>query len=90
MDETHNLLRAIINGQSALKSELLISIDRLKQRLSGRMDSLDAKIDAVEARLTKRIDQLGAQLAYLEDDAVSQEEFKQLQHRVVTLEQNQL
>lgn len=86
--------RNIVNGQSSMKSELLGKIgkldgkiDQLDKKLSGKIDSLDKKIDGVEERLTKRIDKIGLQVASLEDDAPTIEEFDKLTVRVTKVEQ---
>lgn len=92
-DDTTKMLRAIINGQSAMKSELIGKIDKLDKRLTGKVDELegkitklDKKIDGVEERLTKRIDKIGLQVASLEDDAPTIEEFGKLEKRVGKVE----
>lgn len=94
MDDTQKMLRVIINGQSSFRQELLSRLDKVEKRLDGRMDSLeskidglDGKIDGVEGRLTKRLDKIGNQLAYLEDDTPTKEEFDNLVGRVGNLEQ---
>ena len=94
MDDTHKMLQAIINGQSAMKEELLNRIDKLERKVDGNYESLSKKIDGVDARLTevetnltKRIDKIGLQLARLEDDTPTREEFDGLDGRVTTLEQ---
>jgi hypothetical protein len=40
MDDTSKMLRAIINGQSAMKSELLGEIQKLGRKLSAETGSL--------------------------------------------------
>ena len=94
MDDTKKMLTAIINGQSAMKEELLNRIDKLERKVDGNHESLSKKIDGVDARLTevetnltKRIDKIGLQLARLEDDTPTREEFDGLDSRVTTLEQ---
>lgn len=87
MDDIQKMLRAIINGQSAFRQEMLDKLDKLDKKLSGKIDGVDAKIDRVEKNLTKRIDKLGKQLAYLEDDTPTKEDFDQLSERVSKLEQ---
>ncbi len=82
MDDTTKMLRAIINGQSSLKTELLKKIEDVDKKV----EKLDPKIDGVEKRLTQRIDKLGKQLAYVEDDAPTQEEFDELVSRVEKVE----
>lgn len=87
MDDTQKMLQTIINGQSSFRQEVLSRIDKLEERLDGKIDVLDKKIDKVEKNLTNRIDKLGRQLAYLEDDAPTREEFDDLAARVGNLEQ---
>lgn len=60
-DNTQQMLRTIINGQSSFRQDVLSKIDQLDNKLTGRIDS-------VEKNLTKRIDKIGKQIAYLEDD----------------------
>ena len=85
MDDTQKMLQAIINGQSTMKQELLSKIDKIDHKvdkLGDKVDGLDKKIDRVEENLTGRIDKLGKQLAYLEDDTPTREEFDNLKKRV--------
>ena len=89
MDDTKKMLQAIINGQSAMKSELLAKIDSVDKKvvsLDEKGNSLDKKIDKVEKNITERIDKLGLQLARLEDDAPTREDFDGLEERVGQLE----
>jgi hypothetical protein len=87
MDDTKAMLKAIINGQSAMKAELLTKIDSVEKKLGNRIDSLDKKIDGVEKRLTERIDKIGLQVASLEDDTPTIAEHDELKQRVEKLEQ---
>jgi len=87
MDDTQRMLRVIINGQSAMKSELLTKIDRLDKKFSKKFDGLDQKIDRVEKNLTGRIDKIGLQVARLEDDTPTRDEFDELEVRVKKVEQ---
>ena len=94
MNNTQKMLQAIINGQSTLKQELLGKIDKVDQKveklgekLEGKIKGLDGKIDGVEKRLTERLDKIGRQLAYLEDDIPTREEFDSLEKRVGKIEQ---
>ena len=84
MDDTKKMLQAIINGQSAMKSELLTKIDAL----DNKVDNLDHKIDKVDKKLTERIDKIGLQLASLEDDTPTREEFAALETRMGKVEQS--
>jgi hypothetical protein len=89
MDDTKKMLQTIIKGQSAMKSELLREIQKVDQkvgRLEEKVDGLDKKIDKVEHKLTERIDRLGLQLARLEDDAPTRNEFEDLEKRVARIE----
>lgn len=86
MNDTQKMLQAIINGQSTFRQEVLSKIDKLDQKLGGRIDGLEGKIDQVEKNLTSRIDKLGKQLAYLEDDTPTREEFDRLENRVDKME----
>ena len=70
---------------------------KLLQSILDKVSSVDQKVDEgfkntnkhigeVEKKLTKRIDTLGLQLARLEDDAPTTEEFYKLGKRVSKLE----
>lgn len=88
MNDTQKMLQAIINGQSTLKQELLNKIDKVDKKvdkLSEKVGGLDGKIDGVEKRLTERLDKIGKQLAYLEDDTPTREEYDKLEKRVDSL-----
>lgn len=96
-DNTPKMLQAILNGQRAIKEELVSKIDKLSQKLDGKIDSLEVridnldqnlnqKIDKLDKKLTKRIDKLGLQLASLEDDTPTREEHDNLVSRVDKLE----
>ncbi|TSC64601.1 MAG: Uncharacterized protein G01um101493_81 [Microgenomates group bacterium Gr01-1014_93] len=93
MNDTQKMLQAILNGQGAIKQELISKIDKVEEKLGGRIDGLegkidglDGKIDGVEKRLTGRLDKIGRQFAYLEDDAPTREEFDSLEERVDKIE----
>lgn len=90
MNDTQKMLQAIINGQSTIKQELLSKIDKVDQkveRLGEKVAGLDGKIDSVEKNLTQRLDKIGRQLAYLEDDAPTRDEFDNLEERVDKIEE---
>lgn len=86
MDDTQKMLQIIINGQSTFRQEVLGKIDKLDERLSGKIDALDHNVENVEKHLTELIDRLGKQLAYLEDDTPTREEYGELEKRVDKLE----
>ena len=79
---------------SGMKSELLEEIrkvdqkvEKLDKKVDQKIDSLNEKIDRVETNLTNRIDKLGLQIAKLEDDTPTREEFDGLEDRVASLDQ---
>jgi len=76
------MLRAIINGQSSMKAELLGEFKKVNKKI----EDLDQKIDGVELRLTKRIDTLGEDIARLEDDAPTWKAHDKLEKRVTKIE----
>ena len=82
MDDTKKMLQTIINGQSAMKSELLTKIEGVDKKIDGVEERLTKKIDGVEERLTKRIDKIGLQVAKLEDDTPTIDEFDKLKNKV--------
>jgi len=72
MNDTQKMLQAILNGQNAIKQELVVKIDKVDQKvdrlgnqLEGKIDKLERKIDKAEKNLTVRLDKIGRQLAYL-------------------------
>jgi polyhydroxyalkanoate synthesis regulator phasin len=78
----------VINGQSAMKSELLTEIGKLDEKLTNRIDSLEKNMNKGFEKVNDRVDKLGKSLAYLEDDAPTRDEFDKLDERVGNLEQN--
>lgn len=86
MNDTQKMLQAIIHGQNALKQELVGRIDKVDKKVDALGERLEGRIDKAEKNLTSRIDKLGRQLAYLEDDAPTREEFDNLEKRVDKIE----
>ena len=84
MDDTKKMLRTIINGQSAMKSELLGEIKKVDKKVDLLKKSMDKGFKDVNAR----VDKLGKSLAYLEDNAPTREEFEDLDKRVGNFEEN--
>jgi hypothetical protein len=82
MDDTNKMLRTIINGQSALKQEILGEI----RKVDKKVDEVKVALKKTEERLTRRIDRLGSDLANLQDDAPTVDEFDDLNKRVKKLE----
>lgn len=87
MDKTQNMLQTVINSQSAMKSELLEEMGKLRKEMSKGFTDVNTKIDKVDKKLTARIDKIGLAEAKLEDDAPTVEEFYKLEKRVIKLEQ---
>jgi len=72
------ILQAILDGQRAIKEELL-----------GKIDKVDKKVDIVKVEVLenrKRLDKIGYNLAVLSDDAPTIEEFDNLEKSVSKLE----
>lgn len=72
MDDNTKMLRAIINGQSALKQELLSAIEKVDQKVISLKEEvyiLNQKTDKGLKKIHDRLNKLGKSLAYLEDDA---------------------
>lgn len=86
MNDTKKMLTAIINGQSALKQELLTEIKKVKKDVADHRE--ETKVGFL--KVNERIDKLGRSLAYLEDDAPTMEEISNLEERVGTLEKKSL
>lgn len=80
------MLRAIANGQSSLHQEMLKGFNTLNKKIDAVDLKLDQKIDRLDEKLTTRIDKLGKQLAYLDDDTPTRQEFDTLDNRVQKLE----
>ncbi len=78
MEEVKEMLRAVINGQSAMKQELLAKIEKVDKKV----ERLEAKVEKGFKKVNSRIDNLGYQLAELDDDAPTGEEFRTLEKRV--------
>lgn len=94
MNDPQKMLQAIIHGQNALKQELVGKIDKVERKVDkltedvgDKIKGLDQQIDRVDKKLTKRLDNIGRQLAYLEDDTPTREEYNNLEKRVDQLEQ---
>ena len=82
MDEVKKMFRTLVNGQSAMKQELLGEIGKVRSDVKEVKENLKD----TEKRLTGRIDKIGLQIARLEDDAPTIEEFDKLEKRVTKLE----
>ena len=76
------MLQAILDGQSAVKEELKASIKRLEEKVDRGFQKVDKRFEEVN----ERIDKLGLQIARLEDDSPTIEEFDQHEKRLTSLE----
>lgn len=95
MEEIKEMLKAVINGQHALRSELFGEVSKMKKETRGAINALRQemkdgfeKIDERFDGIDERLDKQGRQLAYLEEDAPTREEFADLESRVDKLEKN--
>ena len=62
-------------------------IRKVDKKVEQVKENLSKEIRDVEVRLSARIDKIGTQVAQLDDDAPTGEEFKELEKRVGDLEQ---
>jgi len=82
LGEMKKMLRAVASTQSSLRQDILGT----KKELREEIVELGMELKAVEKRLTERLNIQGSQLAYLEDDAPTSEEFGDLEKRVKKVE----
>ena len=74
-NEILKMLRSIANAQSAMRAEMLSEFKALKE--SNTKEHVE---------INRRIDLLGSDLANLDEDAPTSEEFNKLEKRVTKLE----
>ena len=86
MDDIKKMLRSVINGQSALKQELLAKIGKLDKKVDNNNDSLRKDVRDGFEKVNKRLDSIGKSVAFLEDDSPTIEEFDELESRATKLE----
>ena len=60
------------------------SIALLRQEMKDQFKDVNDRMDKGFKKVNKRIDKLGRDLAYLEDDARTREEFNELEKRVIS------
>lgn len=87
--EIKKMQRAMINGISAIKGELLGEITGLRKDMEKGFKEVNEKIDKVDTNLTTRINYLGKQLNALDEDAPTGEDFTKLVKRVDKLDKYQ-
>ena len=76
------MLKAILNGQTALSSKIDKKVDGLRKKINEKFDEANKEFDEVNKRIdetNKRIDSLGFQLAELDSDAPTGEDFEKLE-----------
>ena len=86
MDDVKKMFRVIVNGQSAIKQELLSEIKKVDKSLSGRIDSLTTEMKEGFKKVNKHLDMIGKSVAFLEDDTPTWEEHDELEKRVTKVE----
>lgn len=82
MDEIKEMLKAVINGQHALRAEMLAKISSLEHKMEKGFAEVDKKFAEVDKRfdeVNERLDKQGKQLAYLEEDAPTRKEHDKLE-----------
>ena len=82
MDDVKKMFRTIVNGQSAMKQELLSEIKKVRNDVKAHRR--ETKIGFKE--VNERLDKQGKSLAYLEDDAPTRDEHDKLEKRVTKVE----
>ncbi|KKQ40769.1 MAG: hypothetical protein US60_C0053G0006 [Microgenomates group bacterium GW2011_GWC1_37_8] len=73
-------------SDTKMLQSILDKVSTLDRKVDGGFKEVNQRIDRTEKNLTIRIDKLGLQLANLEDDAPTIEEFDNLEKRVTKLE----
>lgn len=66
MEEIKEMLKAVINGQHALRSEVKQEIQNLRQEMNDRFKNVDKRFDEVD----KRFDEVGNLVAIGQGDAI--------------------
>lgn len=72
------MLQALLDGQSAIRKDI--------STVRGDINGVKEELKQTEKRVTARLDKLGLQIARLEDDSPTIEEFDALDKRVLKLE----
>lgn len=88
MNEAQKLMKMMIDALTAFKQEVLGGVNKRFDKTDKEIGGLKKQIGDVELNLSTRIDNLGRQLAVLDDDAPSGEEFVDLKRRVTKIEQS--
>ena len=93
MNDTQKMFQMLITMRGDLlarfdkfETKLNNKVDDLDNKLSSRIDDLDKKMDKGFKEVNNRIDKIGLQLANLEDDTPTREEFDKLESKVIKIE----
>lgn len=89
INELKTMVRAVINGQSSLKAELIAKIEATEKKLENKIENLETEMKKGFKDVNHRVDLLGKQLNVLDDDAPTSEDFAKLVKRVDKLEKYQ-
>lgn len=73
-------------SDNKLLQAILDKVSSLDRKVDNGFKEVNQRIDKTEKNLTARIDSLGLQIAGIEDDAPTIEEFDKLEGRVTKLE----
>ncbi len=76
------LIQLVLDKVSALDKK----VDSLDKKVDSLDKKFDKRIDELDEKLTKRLDTIGLNLARLEDDSPTIDEFDALEARVTKLE----
>ena len=87
MEDIKKMLRAVINGQSAMKQDLLKEIGKVETKIEKRIHGLESETRSGFKKVNGRLGKLGSQIAYLEDDAPTRKEHERLENRMKKVEQ---
>ena len=82
MDEVKKMIRTVINGQSALKQELVKEIKKTNEKVGLLRNDIKDGF----RKVNKRLDVIGKSVAFLEDDTPTLEEHDKLEKRVTRVE----
>lgn len=78
IEDLQKMLKAVVNGLSTLRAETQSGFKTANKKIDDLEAGINRRIDSVEERL----DNIGRQVAYLEDDAPTREEFNSLEKKV--------
>ena len=82
--ELKTMVRSVINGQSAMKAELIKEIKKVDNKIEKHREETKKGFKDTN----HRINMLGKQLNTLDEDAPTDKDFTNLVERVTTLENN--